>query len=214
MGELRCELCGSSRPDIHTMLCGNCFCRLPPDARWRVEQDARLAAQLWHELVEQPVTIRWTEEQYQQHMAKANKPQEREDKKARKPDKRVKIVGQLMFDLLLTPSGNEWQRMHFRARKRVMESVADQIRAQIPNASGIPFRRAKVRIIRRTSVKPDKDGLYGSVKPILDALQVKSKRHPYGASVIENDDDSIELDVTWEKAPPKHGSVVVIVTPF
>lgn len=212
VGALRCEHCGSTLADVHTGLCPSCMCRLAPYDRWLYERDAITSALLRNALVENPVAVRWTEQQYQEHMRRMHEPQQREERKARKPGK-PKVPDALVFELELTPSHNEFLRMHYRARRRLMDRIAGQISQQIPLASGIPFRAAKVEIVRRSSVKPDADALHGACKPILDAMQVRSKRHPYGACVIEDDStDHIELVPRWEKAPPKHGSVVIIVT--
>lgn len=215
--ELRCDNCGAGGADVHTLLCDCCLCNLPANIRWRIQLDARMAAMLRRDLLEKPVgAIRWTEQQYVEHLRKMRTPQKPEERKPRRGSKPppARDPRALVFELLLTPTGNEWLRTHYRKKRRVLNSIAAQLEAQIPNASGIPFASAKVEIIRRTSKEPDPDGLYGSAKPILDAMQVKSKRHPYGAHIIMDDSsDCIELKTSWEKASPKHGSVLVVVTP-
>jgi hypothetical protein len=158
--------------------------------------------------------MRWTEQQYAEHLRKVQTPAPREETKAIKPKPRKHDPRTLVFELPLTPTGNKWQRMHWAARKKIVEALAAEIRAQIPPASGITFDSAKVHIIRQSSVKPDKDGLFGSVKGILDALQPASKRHPYGTFVIRDDSsDCIDLKVEWEKVPPNKGKVLVMITP-
>lgn len=202
---------------MHTGICSLCLVDLPPYFRKQAEQRAISAALIRQALVRGGVMggVRWTEKQYQDHVRKLTVPQEREERKpkANKPlpkrDPRT-----LTFELELTPMRNALDRMHFRAKRRLHDRIAEMLRVQVPTASGTPFAVAKVEIVRCSAKEPDKDGLYGSVKPILDAMQVASKRHPYGAYIIENDSpDCIELSVRWEKASPRHGKVIVLVTP-
>lgn len=218
-----CWECGRARADVHTMLCPQCLVALPSYFRAKVERFAIQAALLRQALVEKPVgAVRWTDQQYRDYLRKTQSHPEPEPKKGGKPKPPKGIPGTLVFHLPLVPMRNAYDRMHFRAKRRLMQELGDTMRNQIPLASGIPFARAKVEVVRFTSVQPDKDGLWGSVKPILDAMQVPrvdtGKRgtrrlHPYGAYIIENDNEEcIELDVRWEKAAPKHGKVVVYVT--
>lgn len=214
---MECGLCG--RPgsaDMHTGICSMCLVDLPPYFRKQAEQRAITAALVRQALVRGGMMggIRWTEKNYTDFLRKQQQPPEKEQKKAGPPKPPRKDPRTLMFELELTPMRNALDRMHFRAKRRLMDRIADAIRAQIPNCSGTPFPSAKVEIIRYSAKEPDRDGLYGSVKPILDAMQVASKRHPYGAYIIENDDnDHIDLVVRWEKASPRMGKVIVLVTP-
>lgn len=212
-----CSNCGRPGADLHTGLCGYCHVDLPAYYRRQAEQRAIQAALVHQALVGgQMGAIRWSEKQYQDFIRKQQEPPQREERKARgsgkpvtKPDKRT-----LVFELELTPMRNALDRMHYRAKRRLMGRLAEAFRLQLPTASGTPFASAKVEIVRHSSQEPDRDGLFGSVKPILDALQVASKRHPYGAYIIENDDpDTIDLTVRWEKASPRKGKVTVLVTP-
>lgn len=214
---MRCLNCDADKADIHTLLCHGCLKRQPTYWRRQIEAVAIQAALLRQAFIDGEVMggIRWTEKQYQEHLKKMLLPQKKEPRKRRKSPPPRTDPNALVFELALTPTGNEWQRMHWAARRKIIKSLAEQIEAQIPKASGIPFRRAKVEVIRQTSKEPDRDGLYGSAKGVLDALQVRSKRHPYGTYVIEDDSsDCIDLHVRWEKVPPKHGKTLVIVTPL
>lgn len=87
---------------------------------------------------------------------------------------------------LRTPTLNEWQRMHFGKRKRVGKDIAWAIRAEL-RPSGEPMKRCRITIERTSTQAPDHDGLIGGLKPLLDALQPASKRHPYGLGLIEDD---------------------------
>jgi Holliday junction resolvase RusA-like endonuclease len=66
-----------------------------------------------------------------------------------------------------------------------------------------PLKRAKLTLVRYSSVSPDFDGLVSSWKAPIDGL--------IHAGVIE--DDSMEhIGVPafhWEKAPPKRGKIFI-----
>lgn len=68
-----------------------------------------------------------------------------------------------------------------------------------------PLAKALVTLTRYSSMEPDRDGLRGSFKPILDAL--------VHCGVIEDDKPSNvgEPFVCWEKCPPKKGKIRVIL---
>lgn len=211
-----CDICGQREADPYTLLCDDCLVnKLHPWDRRRVELAAITGALLRQSFIEGgDVGARWTEKKYAEHMRRVQTPPKREDVKAITPPPRKYDPRTLVFELPLTPTGNQWLRIHWAKRKKMIEAIAAEIRAQIPAASGITFDSAKVHIIRQSSSRPDEDGLYGSVKGILDALQPASKRHPYGTYVIADDSsDCIDLKVDWEKAPPNKGKVLVMVTP-
>lgn len=221
---MRCDACGHLGADVHTLLCPHCLVALPPYFRAKAERLAIQAALMRRAFIEEPMGgIRWTEQQYREHLRKQQQPAPVEPRKAGKPPANKPPKGTLVFHLPLTPMRNGLDRMHFRAKRRLMQELGDTMRQQLPIASGIPFAHARVEIVRHSAVEPDPDGLAGSVKPILDAMQVPRtdtgkrgtrKLHPYGAYIIENDNsDCIDLFVRWEKCPPKHGKVMVYVTP-
>lgn len=87
---------------------------------------------------------------------------------------------------LRTPTLNEWQRMHWAKRKRVGQDIAWAILAAHPLRKE-PMKRCLITIERTSAQAPDHDGLIGGLKPLLDALQPASKRHPYGLGLIEDD---------------------------
>lgn len=210
-----CIECGRPGADEHTLFCVDCYTRLPPYFRHKAEHDAILHALLRQHLIEAPMGgVRWTEQQLRDFLRKTQVPAPNE-KIRRGPKAKPLPLATLSFTLELTPMRNALDRMHYRAKRRLMDSIADSLRAQIPLASGCPFDWAKVEIVRHSSGKPDPDALAGGfTKPILDAMQVPSKRHPYGAGIIENDtSDCIDLHVRWERAPAKQGKVMVYVTP-
>lgn len=213
---LLCGVCGRPGADRDTQLCHVCFTTIPEYFRRKAEQYAIHVALLRQALVEGNMGgIRWTEQQLRDHLRRAQKPAPKEEVKAGGKPKPLKCGPRtLTFELELVPMRNAYDRMHFRSQRRLKDRLAAEFTRQTPLASGIPFDRAKVEIVRYSSVEPDPDGLVGFVKPILDAMQCASKRHPYGASIITNDNrEVIELVVRWIKASPKAGKVVVLVTP-
>lgn len=211
-----CLQCG--RPgDEHTGLCGECLISLEPYFRHKAERFAITAALVKQAMIDEaPMGApRWTEQQYRDYLRRAQAPAPKEERKSSGGGRAPKHDPcALVLELPLIPSANGFLRMHFRARKRLMEQLAATMMEQLPLGSGIPFRRASVEVVRQSSAEPDPDGLYGFVKPILDAMQVRGQRHPYGAGIIANDShDAIDLKVRWEKAPPKKGKVIVVITP-
>ena len=68
-----------------------------------------------------------------------------------------------------------------------------------------PMSRAKLTLIRYSSVSPDFDGLVSSFKHVIDAL--------IAAGILENDKfENIGAPTyEWRKAPPKKGHITVTV---
>lgn len=88
---------------------------------------------------------------------------------------------------LRTPLLNVWQRMHWAQRRLTGQQIAWAIRAQVGPGPRVPIERCTVTVERQSTRAPDADGLYGGLKPLLDALQPCSKRHPYGLGLILDD---------------------------
>lgn len=218
----RCLICGDRGADIHTALCVQCFLAQPAYWRCKAERNAIQNALLRQALITgNDMAIRWTEKQYQEHIRKTQAPQEREERKPRGKGKQPKVpAGTLTFELPLElvpmPNGPKGlARMHYQAKRRLKEKLANVLAPQVPTASGTPFLYAKVEMIRYSSGSADKDNLYASAKFLLDVLQVNSKRHPHGIYVLENDDtEHIELSARFEKAAPGKGRVLVLITPL
>jgi len=108
-----------------------------------------------------------------------------------------------------TPLLNEWQRMHWRERKRCMESLAWRLAAARPPASG-PVQSCVILIERRTrsGPRPDWDGLYGALKPILDCLVMPTRRNPHGLGVIADDSPDV---VRWLGVIPGRGPTSTVI---
>lgn len=94
-----------------------------------------------------------------------------------------------------------WRKAH-RETQIVDTLVANAVGARKPAK---PLKRVTLSLTRKSSVRPDYDGLVQSFKHVVDAL----------VSVGVLEDDSMEhtgqWDCRWEKAAPKAGQVVVTV---
>lgn len=87
-----------------------------------------------------------------------------------------------------TPLLNTWQRMHWAQRRKTCHRWALLILAALgPQRPVVPLQRVRVEVTRHSAGSPDLDGLYGGLKPVLDALVRPSKRNPHGLGVIEDD---------------------------
>ena len=85
------------------------------------------------------------------------------------------------------PLLNEWQRMHWAARKRRQRDIAWEVRANVPTGLS-PIERCLIIVVRRNCPPlPDLDGLAGSAKPLLDCLVLPSRRNPNGLGIIVDD---------------------------
>lgn len=116
-----------------------------------------------------------------------------------------------------TPTLNVWQRMHFRAKKRLMERYRMLVRMAIGKRWGEPpIERCVVRIERHHDRMPDWDGLYGGVKGLLDVLVVQSTRHPLGLGIIRDDSPKVivELVVRHIKSKQCDRKTVVSIFPL
>lgn len=96
-----------------------------------------------------------------------------------------------------TPTLNVWQRMHWSRRRKIGQSFAVLIRQALGHTPDRPLKRCRITVRRESTQEPDRDGLVGGLKPLLDALQPRCKRHPYGQGVIIDDAPTcvLSLDV-------------------
>ena len=94
-----------------------------------------------------------------------------------------------------TPTLNTWQRMHWTKRQELGREFATLIALACPRRPAAPLVTCRIVIERFSTQNPDRDGRYGGVKPVLDALQPLSKRHPYGLGFIADDNDDCVLDL-------------------
>ena len=115
---------------------------------------------------------------------------------------------------LRTPTLNDWQRMHWAKRRRIGQAMAWAIlaqRVQFPPGRRM-FERCHVQIWRESTMEPDHDGLIGGLKPLLDALQPSSKRHPYGLGLIADDSPRCVLSLTASHVASKASRTRIVIT--
>lgn len=103
------------------------------------------------------------------------------------------------------PLQNEWQRWHWRQRSRYIRDLAWLIRQNKRTWGEPSLSRVVVRVLRRSmwrSIAPDRDAVV--VKPLLDVMQPRSNRHPYGLGIILDDSREVirGLVVDVEKGDP------------
>lgn len=118
-----------------------------------------------------------------------------------------------MIDITIpirTPTLGVWQRMHWGRRRQIGRDIAWALLAAYPHR-GDPIRKCRIRIERTSTQEPDKDGLYGGVKPLLDALQPASKRHPYGIGLIYEDNAKHLLDLQVVHVPGKASKTRILI---
>lgn len=124
------------------------------------------------------------------------------------------------------PLLNRMLRMHWRARKvyqrRVMHEIMEAIGFRRPER---PFDFALVRIERHSVGTPDRDGLIGGAKPVIDCLTTPTAtqalspfsknrvRNPLGLGfVVDDGPDRILLEVVHVKATRSTQGTVVVIT--
>ena len=114
----------------------------------------------------------------------------------------------------LLPTLNQRQRTHWRAKPGDMRKLAWAMVAALPiRCDRMPFEKARITITRHSSGTTDPDGLYGSVKPLLDILCTpQGQRHPTGLGIIRDDSAAcITLTVQQAKAKPREGRTEVVI---
>lgn len=114
----------------------------------------------------------------------------------------------LKFEILGLPRmANLGNKSHWRhadnERKKWQAYVAAQVLRNGRPPS--PLRKAKLTLIRFSSVEPDFDGLVRGMKSVVDGLVI--------SGVLENDklSNTGPWNCHWEKAKPKCGRILVIV---
>lgn len=123
---------------------------------------------------------------------------------------------------MLLPTRNEQDRLHYHDKTRLKECLALEIRAAGVLPPPMPLDLCAVTIWRHSLVEPDTDGLFGSIKQLLDVLQPKGGivtvqgkprlRNPQGLGIIADDKPSrCAVDVRWIKARHRTDQKTVVV---
>lgn len=120
----------------------------------------------------------------------------------------------IRFTIPLTlPTRNVLDRMHWAERGRLRKLISAEVFAAVHphrNYAADPFDLCNVTITRYSPKEPDKDGLVGSVKGLLDVLQPVSARHPNGLGLIADDSSACILNLDVRHAKGKDRTDVVI----
>ncbi len=109
------------------------------------------------------------------------------------------MSGEISFALgAATKTLNEIRHMHHQAYARHRAALALEVAAlTIGRRPAHPFAKARVVIERHSAGSPDRDGLIGGLKPLLDVLQPFSARSPNGLGIIANDSqDCLRLEAS------------------
>lgn len=90
---------------------------------------------------------------------------------------------------------NEIIRMHWTVRRKYAKKLARDV-CQSVTWTSPPMNKARVEIVRYSLGEPDKDGLYGGAKLLIDCLLVNSGAHPNGLGYCVDDSPRhMDLDV-------------------
>lgn len=120
----------------------------------------------------------------------------------------------------LLPTRNQQDRMHFHAKRNLKDQIIREFLAAGVLPGGAAMEFAEVVVWRHSTKSPDVDGLYGSIKQLVDILQpegelrtVKGKlqhSNPGGLGIIANDSPAhIVLRPLWIKSRPADQHTVV-----
>jgi len=121
-----------------------------------------------------------------------------------------------------SPTLNQIKGLHHQAYKRLRDGWAWKIKAALMkmryHAPVIEFCFIDVErwSYHSSAKKPDWDGLYGGLKPVLDCLVVVSKSSPSGLGVIRDDDPYHIMSLTAEPylAAKGENKTVITITPL
>ncbi|MBP8176828.1 MAG: hypothetical protein KAX77_03595 [Xanthomonadales bacterium] len=125
---------------------------------------------------------------------------------------------------LLLPTPNDLLRMerrHWSVRRNFTMNLARMVWATLfnsPHRAALQrdaIKRCRILIERHSAGRPDPDAIKGCAKPLLDVLQPRSKRHPYGLGVIADDSDAVieHLDVRHVQAKRGTYAARIVITP-
>lgn len=87
---------------------------------------------------------------------------------------------------LLLP--NRKKSLHWAVQSQLIHALSQEVAQAIKQDVSEPMKRAHIRVWRHGIREPDPDNLEASLKWLLDVLQPRSQRHPYGLGIIAGDD--------------------------
>jgi Holliday junction resolvase RusA-like endonuclease len=100
--------------------------------------------------------------------------------------------------------------MHWAERRKVASALASAVWTAC-RPPKTPLARCKVLIERTSTQEPDRDNLYGGVKPLMDALQPASRRHPHGLGFIVDDGPACVAEMVVRHVPGKAKRTIVTI---
>lgn len=126
-----------------------------------------------------------------------------------------KPPGEYSFTLkapLLLP--NRKKNLHWAAQSNLINALSQEVAQIIGPGPQEPIAKAHIRVLRYGLKAPDRDNLHASLKWLLDVLQPRSPRHPYGLGIIAGDDPehlTHEIHHVQVKARAEQRTVVKIL---
>jgi len=83
---------------------------------------------------------------------------------------------------------NRKKTIHWGKQSQLIHALSQEVAQVIGHGPPQPMPKAHVRVFRYGIQEPDHDNLTASLKWLLDVLQPRSNRHPYGLGIIAGDD--------------------------
>ncbi|HTS05739.1 MAG TPA: hypothetical protein VMP68_09155 [Candidatus Eisenbacteria bacterium] len=83
---------------------------------------------------------------------------------------------------------NRKKTLHWAKQSQLIHALSQEVAQAIGQGPPQPIPKAHVKVFRYGIQEPDHDNIVGSLKGILDVLQPRSHRHPYGLGIIAGDD--------------------------
>lgn len=83
---------------------------------------------------------------------------------------------------------NRKKGLHWGAQSILINALSQEVSQALGQGPLQPLTRSHIRVSRYGIQEPDTDNLTASLKWLLDVLQPRSKRHPYGLGIIAGDD--------------------------
>ena len=125
------------------------------------------------------------------------------------------VGGVIVIDLpIRTVLFNEFVRMHWAKRRKYCRRLAVLIHECASRRPAVPLQRCRVTVERFSTMVPDHDGLVGSLKSLLDALQPCSARHPYGLGFIADDSPACIGQPTTIHVPGREKRTRITIEPL
>jgi len=98
-------------------------------------------------------------------------------------------TGEYIFRLnkpLMLP--NRKKGLHWAEQSKLIHALSQEVAQIIGPGPTQPIQKAHITVWRYGIRECDADNLTASLKPLLDVLQPRSQRHPYGLGIIAGDD--------------------------